>query len=79
MAAWNYQSGFADPLAHTTFSLTVKLNPFGQDGHQGKQTLQMGIFFLKKKSIKRHRHLISISWVGRFFGSLLFMDIEIGT
>ena len=45
MAAWNYQSGFADPLAHTTFSLTVKFNPFGQDGHQGKQTLQMGGFF----------------------------------
>ena len=48
MAAWNYQSGFADPLAHTTFSLTVKLTPFGQDGHQGKQTLQME-FFLRKK------------------------------
>ena len=75
MAAWNYQSGFADPLAHTTFSLTVKLNPFGQDGHQGKQTLQMGIFSEEKKSMKGHR----ISWVGRFFGSSLFMVIDIGT
>ena len=54
MAAWNYQSGFADPLAHTTFSLTVKLNPFGQDGHQGKPTLQMWFFFfLKKKKEER--------------------------
>ena len=78
MAAWNYQSGFADPLAHTTFSLTVKLNPFGQDGHQGKPTLQMCIFFFFLKKKKEER-TIQMSWVSGFFWGLLFMDIEIGT
>ena len=69
MAAWNYQSGFADPLAHTTFSLTVKLNPFGQDGHQGKETLQMGIFFKEKKG---RTYLVKISWVGRVYWEVTF-------
>ena len=72
MAAWNYQSGFADPLAHTTFSLTVKLNPFGQDGHQGKATLQIFFFFLKKKK-GRTCNSDELGWQGFFGGYFLWI------
>ena len=71
MAAWNYQSGFADPLAHTTFSLTVKLNPFGQDGHQGKPTLQMCFFFFFEEKKGRTYNSDEVGWQ-EFFGGYFF-------